>query len=164
MNQESATALPHADGDGPSPRRVLRAFLIAPLSAPAGYAGFALVTISARALFGSASLSSMRGLREVVIAVAWLGIPVAYGAALVVGVPIYLVLRRFGRIGPTTLWLSGALSGALVAFLLAPLLHGELFSIRFPLWAGSLLGMLTAEVFRRLLESPDTERHGRVAG
>jgi zinc transporter ZupT len=109
-------------------------------------------------------LSSVRGLRELVIGVAWLGIPVAYGAALVVGMPLYLLLRQFGRVAPSAMWLSGAVIGGLVAFLLAPVLHGELFSIRFPVWAGTLLGMASAEVFRRLLETPDQERHDRVAG
>ena len=95
---------------------------------------------------------------------AWLWAPSRIGtaaaAALLIGAPIYLLLRRRGAVVPTTFWLVGAVIGAAVAVLLAPQLRGELFSISFPWWAGVLLGLLSAEVFRRLLLPRGSARTG----
>jgi hypothetical protein len=135
----------------PAWRRLILAFLIAPVVAPAAYAAALVALIAGQAVFGSASLSSIGGAGEIVAVVAAIGVPVAYAAALFLGAPIYLLLRRSGRATPSMLWSAGAAIGAAVAALLAPRLRGELFSIRFPLWAGILLGILSAEVFRRLL-------------
>ena len=145
------------DGGAPSGRRVLGAFLIAPLTAPAAYGAFLVATMLARVAFGSASSSSLSGIGELVLAVGTLGVPLAYGAALLAGAPIYLVLRRRGAVAPQTVWIVGALIGAVVALLLAPRLRGELVSIRFPWWTGSLLGVLSAEVFRRFLSTRGSE-------
>jgi hypothetical protein len=152
------------DNDAPSGRRLLRAVLIAPLTAPAVYAAFVVGSMLTRALFGSAPLSSLGGAGELVVAIAALGVPVAYGAMLLAGAPIYFILRRRGSVAAQALWITGAAIGAAVAMLLAPQLRGELFSIPFPWWAGSLLGVLCAEVFRRLLSTRGTERDGGVAG
>ena len=135
----------------PASRRFIRALLIAPLVAPATYAAALVALVVAHAVFGSASLSSIGGAGEIVLAVATIGVPVAYAAALFFGAPIYLLLRRSGTVTGPMLWMTGGAIGATVAVLLAPHLRGELFSIRFPLWAGILLGILCAEVFRRLL-------------
>ena len=144
----------------PASRRFIRALLIAPLVAPATYAAALVALVIGHAVFGSASLSSIRGVGEIVLAVAAIGVPVAYAAALAFGAPIYLLLRRSGTVTPPMLWMTGAAIGAAVAVLLAPHLRGELFSIRFPLWAGILLGILCAEVFRRLLLPRGTGRPG----
>jgi len=96
-------------------------------------------------------MSSIGGAGEIVLAAAAIGVPVAYTAALFFGAPIYLLLRRSWTVTAPMLWMTGAAIGAAVAVLLAPHLRGELFSIRFPLWSGILLGILCAEVFRRLL-------------
>jgi hypothetical protein len=145
------------DGGAPSGRRLLGAFLIAPLTAPAAYAAFLVAVMLSRVAFGSASSSSLGGIGELVLAVAALGVPLAYGAALLAGAPIYVVLRRRGVVAPQTLWIVGAMIGAVVALLLAPRLRGDLVSIRFPWWTGSLLGLLSAEVFRRFLSTRGTE-------
>jgi len=133
--------------------------MVAPLVAPTVYAGILLGSVVTRAVFGSASLSSIGGAGELVLAVAAVGVPVAYGATLVAGAPIYLLLRRRGAVTPGILWLAGGMIGGVVALLLAPRLRSDLFSIRFPLWAGALLGILCAEVFRRVL-SPSGSRPG----
>lgn len=101
---------------------------------------------------------------ELVLAVAAIGIPVAYAAAILGAVPVYVMLRRLGAVSPLTLWVSGAAIGSAVPVVLAPQLKGELFSIPFPVWAGALLGLLCAEVFRRLLTTGGTERDGSLAG
>jgi hypothetical protein len=100
---------------------------------------------------------------ELSLVVAAIGVPVAYAAAILGAVPVYVMLRRLGAVSPLTLWVSGAAIGSVVAVLLAPQLKSELFSIPFPLWAGALLGLLCAEVFRRLLTAGGTERDGGLA-
>ena len=144
----------------PTSRRLILAFVIAPLVAPATYAAALIALVVGHAVFGSASLPSIGGVGEIVPAVAAIGVPVAYAAALFLGAPIYLLLRRSGSVTPARLWITGAAIGAAVAVLLAPHLGGELFSIRFPLWAGILLGILCAEVFRRLLLPPGMGHSG----
>jgi hypothetical protein len=145
------------DGGAPSRRRLLGAFLIAPLTAPAAYAAFLVAMMLSRVAFGSASSSSLSGIGELVLAVAALGVPLAYSAAFLAGAPIYLVVRRRGVVAAQVFWIVGAMIGAVVALLLAPRLRGGLVSIRFPWWTGSLLGLLSAEVFRRFLSTRGTE-------
>jgi hypothetical protein len=79
------------------------------------------------------------------------GGPVAYAAAVIVGWPAYRFVRgtAFWR-APLVVALGGV-AGAAVAFLLAPSLRGELFSIRLGVWRGMLLGATSAAVWWRLL-------------
>jgi hypothetical protein len=79
------------------------------------------------------------------------GAPIAYLAMATAGLPTYLALRHAGLARRLPLWMAGGAVGATVAWLLGPSLKGELFSIPFPAWAGATLGMLTCEVFWRLL-------------
>jgi hypothetical protein len=129
----------------------VRAFLLAPLAAPAAYAACIVLA----ELFSARSLPSLRSLGVLVLGVFALGGTLAYVALLAVGGPLYLLLRRFGLVARSTLWPAGAVVGSTVALLLAPSLKGDLFSIRFHWWAGALLGVLSAEVFLRLLGSDD---------
>jgi len=80
-----------------------------------------------------------------------LGGTLAYGATVLVGLPLFLVLRRFGLVSRLTVWPTAGVIGSAVAVLLAPSLRGDLFSIRFHWWTGALLGVLSAEVFLQLL-------------
>ena len=136
-------------------RTLLRAFLLAPLAAPVGYwAGLLLWGAVRAARIGdqsTPSLSSVVGLLGWVLAV---GAPIAYGAALVGGLPIYLGLRRAGLLNRVTLWGGGAIIGISVALLMAPNLGRELFRIPFQPWAGAALGVVVAEVFWRLHPRP----------
>ena len=133
--------------EDPGRARTFRAFLLAPLAAPIAYA----VTLLGGTLVGRGSMPSARSAFDIVLAVFAAGVPLAYAAALVAGGPIYLLLRRFGLVHRGTLWSAGAAIGTTVALLIAPLLRGDLFSIRFPWWAGALLGVVSADVFLRLL-------------
>ena len=134
--------------------RFARAFAIAPLAAPAAYAGALLLVTVARAALGRDSLPSLGALVDLLRGVAALGIPVAYVAALAAGGPAVLVLCRLGVLRPVPLAVVGAGIGVAVALLLAPLLRGELFSIPFPWWAGGLLGLASAAAFWSLLGLP----------
>jgi hypothetical protein len=142
------------------PTRLLRAF---PLAAPVACAAMLLGDALVRAMLGSQSLPSPRAAADLVFGVAAIGTPLAYGATLVAGAPVYLLLRRAGIATRWTLWLGGVAIGAAVALLLQPYLRGDLFSIPFPWWAGALLGLVTAETFWRLLmgESADPPRSVR---
>jgi len=141
-----------ADDTGPGgQRRLVRAFLVAPLAAPAGYgAGLALLGLT-RVVLGGASVPSIGSLVDLAGVIAAIGVPVAYAAAFVGAAPVYFVLRRLGIVSTLTLLMTGTGIGVVVAVLLAPRLKGELFSVPFPIWLGAALGLLSAEVFRRLL-------------
>ena len=105
---------------------------------------------------------------DLVVGVFAVGTPLAYAVALLVGMPAVLVLRRYGLLSRWALWAVGGCLGCVVSFGLAPYLRGELFSIPFPWWAGSLLGITSAEVFGAWcrangghweLGQPDYEKH-----
>ena len=134
----------------PSPKRLLLAFLVAPLAAPVAYV---LGTLMVE-LFRRRKAPSALSILDLLIGVFTLGAPCAYVAALVAGVPIYFVLRRLGLLSRVTVWLGGAAIGAAGALALAPYLRGELFSIRFPWWVAALLGLASAEVFWRMQSVP----------
>lgn len=142
--------------DSSARKRLLLAFLVAPLAAPVAYILGAIVV----GLIVRGSWMSARALQDLFIGVFTLGGPTAYVAALVVGVPTYFLLRRLGLVRRWTLWLAGAAIGAAGALALAPYLRGDLFSIRFPWWVAALLGVASAEVFWRVRgpEQPDAAR------
>ncbi|PYP79823.1 MAG: hypothetical protein DMD35_06825 [Gemmatimonadetes bacterium] len=127
----------------PGSKRLLVAFLVAPLAAPIAYV---LGTLTVES-FAHRSTPSVSSALDLVIGVFTLGAPCAYLAALVVGAPIYFVLRRLGLLNRGTIWLAGAAIGAAGALVLAPYLRGDPFSIRFPWWVAALLGLVSAEVF-----------------
>ena len=129
-------------------RRLLLAFVLAPLAAPVAYVVGTLVVAP---FTGRGSPPSGRAVFDLVIGVFAVGAPTAYAAALGVGAPTYFVLRALGFVRRWTLWLAGAVIGAGGALVLAPYLRGDLFSILFPWWTGALLGLVSAEVFWRIL-------------
>lgn len=131
----------------PTGRRLLLAFLVAPLAAPIAYV---LASVVVQALT-SGSVPSAQSVLDLVIGVFVLGAPTAYLAALVAGVPTYLVLGRLGLVSRWALWLAGGAIGAAGAATLTPWLRGAPFSIDFPWWTGALLGVVSAEVFWRVL-------------
>lgn len=131
----------------PIGRRLLVAFLLAPLAAPVAF----FITVIVVQLFGPGGMSAS-SVRDLAVAVFAVGTPLAYGAALVAGVPTYLMLRALGMVRRWTIWLGAAVIGAAVALALSPYLLGDLFSIRFPWWLGALIGLASAEVFWRMQE------------
>jgi hypothetical protein len=130
----------------PGPKRLLLAFLVAPLAAPLAYV---VGTLTVELVARRSSLSVLSTL-DLLIGVFTLGAPCAYVAALVVGAPTYFVLGRLGLLTRWTIWLAGAAIGAVGALALAPYLQGDPFSIRFPWWVAALLGLVSAEVFWRI--------------
>lgn len=132
--------------------RERRALLLSPLAAPIVY-WLGLVAVGGgKALMDPATNYTVAPLRMLGMTLA-VGAPIACGAMLLLGLPLYLVLRGAGRTGRLALWAAGGAIGAAVAMLLRPSLRGELFSIPFPVWSGVALGLATAEVFFRLLGS-----------
>ena len=130
--------------------RVVRAFALAPLTAPLAYA-LGLVAAAVIPAFGRAPWPSLASLGGILLAVAGVGIPTAYAAMLLAGLPCYLLLRRLAAVRRAPLWIAGGATGVAVALMLAPSLRGDLFSVPFPWWAGAALGLLSAEAFWRLL-------------
>jgi hypothetical protein len=135
--------------------RPLRAFLLAPLAAPIACAAALLVDTIVRGMVGNESPPSVGSALELVMVVGMVGAPLAYGAALLIGAPLYVVLRRSGFLTRWTVWLGAAVIGAIVAQLLQPHLRGDLFAVPFPWWVGAALALVSAEVFWRLLAAPD---------
>ena len=136
---------------------MIRAFALAPLAAPLAYVCVLLASVVIPA-FGRAPWPSFAALGGLLLAVGGVGIPTAYAAMLLAGLPSYLLLRRLGAVRRATLWLVGGTIGTVAALLVAPLVRGDLFSVPFPWWAGTALGLVSAEVFWRLLSSPATLR------
>jgi hypothetical protein len=134
----------------PGPKRLLLAFLVAPLAAPVVYV---LGTLTVEMLRRGKAPSALSTL-DLLIGVFTLGAPCAYVATLVAGVPMYFLLRRLGLLTRWTVWLAGAAIGAAGALALAPYLRGDPFSIRFPWWVAALLGLASAEVFWRMRSVP----------
>lgn len=131
----------------PSTKRLVLAFLVAPLAAPVAY----VVGTLGVELFRRGGALSARSVLDLLVGVFTLGAPSAYAAALVLGVPTYILLRWSGVLSRWTLWVAGAAIGAAGALALEPYLRGGFLSIRFPWWAAALLGLASAEVFWRIL-------------
>ncbi|HKH91197.1 MAG TPA: hypothetical protein VKA54_05290 [Gemmatimonadaceae bacterium] len=132
----------------PTGRRLLLAFLVAPLAAPAAF----VLTAVGVEMIGSSATPSVQSAFSLALGVFAVGGPVAYAATLAVGAPIYFVLRALGLVRRWTVWLGAAIIGAAVAMALSPRLAGDLFSVKLPWWAGALLGVVSAEAFWRLGE------------
>jgi hypothetical protein len=125
-------------------KRVVRASLIAPLTAPVLYYLMALVAAIAdpmrRASAGQSALTAL----ALVLA---FGAPVAYAATVVVGLPLLWIVRRVAPLTLARTILVGFVVGVAVATGLAPWLSGDLVSIPLPAWQGVLLGGASAAVW-----------------
>ena len=129
----------------PGRNRLWLAFLVAPIVAPAAFIVAVLGVQVVRS--GAPSLRSGMDLVTVVFAV---GTPLAYLATVALGAPLYFILRALGVLRHWTVLVGGAAIGVVVAVSLSPHLGGDLFSVKFPWWAGALLGLVSAEVFWRV--------------
>jgi hypothetical protein len=125
-------------------KRPVWASLIAPLTTPVLYYAAAFVVAFLdpvrRASIGHNLFSGL----VVVMAV---GAPIAYVATVAAGLPALWIVRRLGPLTIGRTVLVGLVAGIAVAILLAPSLHGELFSIPLAPWHGGLLGAATAAVW-----------------
>src|SRR5215813_1409251 len=106
--------------------RVVRASLIAPLTAPLLYYAMALVAALADPVRRAAAGQSLLNGPALVFA---LGAPVAYAATFLVALPLLWLVRRVAPLTLTRTVLVGFLVGVAVASGLAPWLRGELVSI-----------------------------------
>jgi hypothetical protein len=137
-------------------RGLARALLLAPLAAPFALA-VALVGIElVHAVVGRTSVPSIGAMLQLIVGVFAVGVPLAYAATLVVALPAAFLLRRGGVSSRVGRWVIGGVAGCLVSLGLAPSLRGDLFSIPFPWWAASLLGVVSAETCWRLFQTRRT--------
>ncbi|MGE5836259.1 MAG: hypothetical protein ACM4AI_17425 [Acidobacteriota bacterium] len=127
---------------------VIRAFLVAPLAAPALYWIIAFISAVADPnRRGQALGSPFSGVAFIFV----FGALISYAVMLVAGVPTYLLLRRAGILGLASLIVAGVCIGVASAFALAPYLRGELFSIPLSPLHGVALGAAVAAVFWALV-------------
>jgi hypothetical protein len=124
------------------------AFGAAPLTAPLLY--WVLMMIEAVA-DPSRRADALRGAPLALGVIVAFGAPVAYVAAAAVGWPAYRLLRRTRAWRAPVITGLGASTGSIVAWLLAPSLRGEMFSIPLGAWRGALLGGGTMAVWWWLL-------------
>ena len=129
----------------------IRAFLVAPLAAPALYWIIAFISAAADPnRRGQALGSPFAGFGFVFV----FGGLISYVVMLIAGVPAYLLLRRAGILGLWPLLAAGVAIGVASAFALAPYLRGELFSIPLSPLHGAALGAAVAAVFWALTRTP----------
>lgn len=120
-------------------RHPIRGLLIGPLVAPVAYWIGVLMFVRR----GSRGLDWYRALRELGVIVTF-GLPVAYAATLLLGVPMLYGLQRLTWLRGTSLVAAGALGGIVVAAVFAAGQQGALFPVIMPLYAGAALGALVA--------------------
>jgi len=126
----------------------IRAFLVAPLAAPALYWIIAFISAVADPnRRGQALGSPFAGIAFIFV----FGGLISYAVMLVAGVPTYLLLRRAGILRLASVLVAGVCIGIASAFALAPYLRGELFSIPLSPFHGAALGAAVAAVFWTLV-------------
>ena len=133
---------------------MIRAFLIAPLTAPAIY--WIIAFISAVADPNRRALAWRSPFGGIAFLFVFGGL-ISYAVTLIAGVPAYLLLRRTGILGLWSVLVAGVCIGVATAFALAPYLRGELFSIPLTPLHGAALGAGVAAVFWALSRS-DVQR------
>jgi hypothetical protein len=125
-------------------KRVVRASLIAPLTAPVLYYVMAMV---AALVDPARRVSAGQRFLDGLALVFAFGAPVAYAATFAVALPVLWVVRRVVPLTLARTILVGFLVGVAVASGLAPWLRGEPVSIPLPPWQGALLGGASAAVW-----------------
>jgi hypothetical protein len=134
--------------------RVLKAFLIAPLTAPVVYWLASFVSALAD---GNRRHSAMSALLTSFALVMGFGSAVSYAATIVVGGPLYWLLGRNNALPLAPAIVVGGVTGAIVSVLLAPQLRGEIVSIPLGLPRAIAMGVATGIVFWWLLRDPRTD-------
>ena len=123
--------------------RHLRAFLIAPLTAPLLYcAGTLAAAFADPVRRGHAGQNLLSGALVVFAA----GAPIAYAAAAIGALPALWIERRFGRLGLLPTIVVGLIVGGGVAAAIQPFLLGEVVTVLLPAWGGALMGAGAAGV------------------
>lgn len=118
-------------------RHPIRGLLIGPIIVPIAY----WIGVLAYAWASDFGISWLKALRELGVIIAF-GLPIAYAAAFVWGVPVLYALHRFGWLRASTVIVVGAIGGTIVALWFAVDQQGSLVRVRMPLSAGALLGAL----------------------
>jgi hypothetical protein len=125
-------------------KRVVRASLIAPLTAPLLYYAMAIAAALVDPLRRSSLIQSFVNSFALVMV---FGAPISYAATVGIGLPLLWIVRRLAPLTLARTILVGFLAGVAMATFLSPWLRGELVSIPLPLWQGALLGGASAGVW-----------------
>jgi hypothetical protein len=139
--------------------RVLAGFAIAPLTAGAAIL-LLLLAIAVAEFMESGSIGDLAD--PIVDTIVWIIVGIvtasAYGAALLIGVPFYLYLRRKGWLRLIDFAIGGLLIGA-VAFPVATLVMfgsiADIFDLAPVFWPVGLVGGLLSAIAFWLIARPD---------
>ncbi len=124
--------------------RPLKAFVLAPLTAPTLYW---FISLGSAIADPNRRYAAFNGLLTSFAAVMAFGAPISYAATFAFGGPAYVLLTRHNvlRLGP--IMLVGTFAGLITAVVVQPHLRGELFSVALGPFYGVTLGGASAFVF-----------------
>jgi hypothetical protein len=125
-------------------KRVVRASLIAPLTAPVLYYAMAIADALVDPLRRASLIQSFVNSFALVMV---FGGPMSYAATVGIGLPLLWIVRRLAPLTLARTILVGFLAGVAMATFLSPWLRGEMVSIPLPLWQGGLLGGVSAGIW-----------------
>ncbi len=126
----------------------IRGLLVGPITPPIAY----WVVASAHALANGSQFSWLEALRELAVVAAF-GVPISYAVALIWGAPVIYALHRLGWLRASTLIVTGALGGLIVALWLYFEQRYALFQVWMPTPVAILLGALAGGVTWRAGQS-----------
>ncbi len=119
-------------------RHPVRALLVGPIAVPLAY----WLGILVYGLISHLRFDWLQALRELAVIFAF-GLPIAYVATLVWGVPVVYLLRRLDRLRALPLIAAGALGGTAVAVWFSFVQPGgSVIRVHMPLAAGAALGVI----------------------
>jgi len=141
------------DGANQRTMRPLKAFVLAPLTAPTLYW---FISLGSAIADPNRRYAAFNGLLTSFAAVMAFGAPISYAATFAFGGPAYVLLGRRNalRLGPIVL--VGTFAGLITALVVQPQLRGDLFSVSLGPLHGLTLGGASAFVFWWCLRFPTT--------
>ena len=126
-----------------------KAFFVAPLTVP-------LVTAIYISVFSSSETKSgsVMSLTEFVIAILLAGVPITYISVLILGLPVYFLLKESNALSIYSLFISGSITGLIVSVFIgtegSPSLDGLTLSVFLMFFVISISSGIGAILFGKL--------------
>src|SRR5579862_4703743 len=128
-------------------RRIITAFLVAPLILPFVFFVFLAITLRVPHVIPGLSERAPYTWEYVILSsvlMSWFGLPIVYLAELILGWPAWIVLRYLGTRSRIAFTVLGALMGLMINMVISLLTHGPVDPSFLPLCvvSGAASGML----------------------